>query len=252
MMTARCPRCSASIVAAPDERGVLSCAQCGARLRPVATSPSPAAAPAAGSPSPSSSIGVVLEGLRGEVEGLRRGQEQILQALTEVLWALRPPPTSVGAPAASETSADPPIATSEAPSRPVVPEARARPRQKTVLVVDDDEPSNIEVLAALRSAQVPARSVGNGNAALAAIAAEKPDVLVLELALAGAIVGRDVINMVKATMEWVDICILLYTRIGIEDAADVRTIHGADEFVPKAPGSAEALAARVVQIFQRS
>ena len=45
-----------------------------------------------------------------------------------------------------------------------------------------------------------------------AIAAEKPDVIALELDIGGSMAGKDVINMIKATMEWVDIPILLYTR----------------------------------------
>jgi CheY-like chemotaxis protein len=248
-MPARCPRCSASITATPDERGVLSCAQCGARLRPVAASVSSAGALLADNSHPDP-VAVTLESLRSEVALLRRGQEHLLQTLQDVLAALSSRPAEKAP--ASDIAPDPPIATSEPLPRSAVPEARARTRQKTVLVVDDDESSCREVLAALESAQVPARAVSDGNAALAAIATYKPDVLVLELALSGATVGRDVINVVKATMEWVNICIVLYTRIRIDDDADVRTIHGADEFVAKAPGSAEVLAARVTQIFQRS
>ena len=196
-------------------------------------------------------MGAAFNGLRAEVQALRRGQDEILQTLREVLSALRPAPTEKAPSAAPDASPDPPIATSEPSFSSPVPEVRARRRQKTVLVVDDDEESCRDVLAALKAAQVPARCVSDGNAALAAIAGDKPDVLVLELALGGRTVGRDVINMVKATMEWVDICIVLYTRIGIEDQADVRTIHGADELVAKGPGSAEILAARIIEIFQR-
>ena len=249
-MAAFCPRCSTSITAHPDGRGILSCTQCGARLRAVAASTSAAVAASISSPGPDS-MGIAFDGLRAELEALRRGQDQILQTLREVLSALGPAGTEKPPSSAAETSPDPPIATSEPQLSSIAPEVRARRRQKSVLVVDDDEESCREVLAALESAQVPARCVSDGNAALAAIAAAKPDVLVLDLALSGRTVGRDVINMVKATMEWVDICIVLYTRIGIEDQADVRTIHGADEFVAKGPGSAEVLAARVIEIFQR-
>ena len=196
-------------------------------------------------------MGAAFDGLRAEVAALRHGQEQILEALRDLLAVHRPPPAEPVSSAAPDATPDPPIATSEPRSSSPAPEVRARRRQKTVLVVDDDEESCREVLAALKAAQVPARCVSDGSAALAAIAADKPDVLVLDLALSGRTVGRDVINMVKATMEWVDICIVLYTRIGIEDQADVRTIHGADEFVAKGPGSADVLAAQVVEIFQR-
>ena len=248
-MAAVCPRCRASITTIPDEGGMLSCIQCGARLRSVTASASAPSATPPSSPNPDP-MGAAFAGLRADVPALRQGQDQILRTLREVLAALRPAPTEKAPSAGSDALLDPPIATSE-PSVSPAPEVRARRREKTVLVVDDDEESCREVLAALKSAHVPARCVSDGNAALAAIAADKPDVLVLELALSGRTIGRDVINMVKATMEWVDICIVLYTRIGIEDQADVRTIHGADEFVAKGPGSAESLAARVIEIFQR-
>ncbi len=107
-------------------------------------------------------------------------------------------------------------------------------------------------MAALGQAQVPVEAVADGNSALAAIAAEKPDVLVLELDIAGAMSGRDVINMIKATMEWVDIPILFYTRLPIKDQKEARQIHGGDEYVAKGPGSAEALVVRVIAVFQRA
>ena len=250
-MPALCPRCRANITVTPDELGTLTCPQCGVRLRPAATSASPPADSKSGRPAPDSMSGA-LDALRTEVEALRRGQEQILQALTEVLWVLRPRATEESPSPASDGSADPPIATSESRSSSVVPQVRARRRQKTVLVVDDDAESCAQVLAALTSSQVPGRSASDGKAALAAIAAEKPDILVLEVDLSGAVPGRDLINIVKATMEWVDMSIVLHTRIQIEDHADVRTLYSADEFVAKAPESAKAVAAQVVRIFQRS
>jgi hypothetical protein len=52
-------------------------------------------------------------------------------------------------------------------------------------------------------------------------------------------------------MEWVDIPIVLYTRLPIESQKEARTIHGADDLLLKGPGSAEALPARVISIFRR-
>jgi DNA-binding response OmpR family regulator len=63
--------------------------------------------------------------------------------------------------------------------------------------------------------------------------------------------GRDVINMIKATMEWVGIPIVLYTGLPIESQKEARTIHGADDLVRKGPGDVEALVSRVIEIFQR-
>jgi hypothetical protein len=63
--------------------------------------------------------------------------------------------------------------------------------------------------------------------------------------------GKDVVNVIKATMEWVDVPIVLYTRVPIESQKEARTIHGADELVPKGPGAADLLVARVIAIFRK-
>jgi len=91
--------------------------------------------------------------------------------------------------------------------------------------------------------------VGDGNAALAAIAREKPDVIALELDIAGAMPGEDLINMIKATMEWVDLPIVLWTREPVSNQKEARQIHGADEIVLKSAG-AGALVARVITLFR--
>ena len=98
---------------------------------------------------------------------------------------------------------------------------------------------------------MPTRSAQDGSAGLAAIAQEKPDVIVLELGIDGAMSGKDVVNVVKATMEWVDVPIVLYTRVSIESQKEARTIHGADELVPKGPDGPNLLVARVIGLFRK-
>jgi two-component system KDP operon response regulator KdpE len=124
-------------------------------------------------------------------------------------------------------------------------------RRKSVLLVDDDVATRLSAVAAFEKAEVPVRAVSDGNAALSALADEKSDVLVLELGMGGAMGGKDVVNMIKATMEWVDVPIVLYTRVPVQSQKEARQVHGADEVVLKAPGGEEALVARVIQIFRR-
>jgi DNA-binding response OmpR family regulator len=124
-------------------------------------------------------------------------------------------------------------------------------RRKTVLIIDDDGEALADVVKALEQAEVPVRTAADGNAGLAAIAEDKPDVIVLELELGGTMAGKDVINMIKATMEWVDVPIVLYTRQRIESQREARQIHGADEYVLKGPGSPEALVTRVIALFRK-
>src|SRR4029078_1629148 len=57
--------------------------------------------------------------------------------------------------------------------------------------------------------------------------------------------------MIKATMQWVDIPIVLYTRLPVENQKEARQVHGADEVVRKGPGGDEALGARVISVLRR-
>jgi CheY-like chemotaxis protein len=183
-----------------------------------------------------------LAPILAELHALRRGQEEILALLRE-----RPPSFAAvpdyGEPPASAM----PDALGQEPRAAV----RSR-RRKSVLLIDDDAGTRRAALAALEQAEVPARVAEDGNAGLSALASERADVIVLELGVGGAMPGKDMINLIKATMEWVDIPIVLYTRLPVVDQKEARTIHGADELVRKdAPGSAEALVARVVALFRK-
>jgi two-component system KDP operon response regulator KdpE len=124
-------------------------------------------------------------------------------------------------------------------------------RRKTVVLVDDDPETRQAAVAELEHGDVPVRAFDDGNAALTAIAEEKPDVIVLEVGMGGDMGGKDLVNFVKATMEWVDIPIILWTREPIASQKEARQIHGADEVVPKSGGAA-ALLARVITVFRRA
>jgi len=179
-------------------------------------------------------------------------QGEILQFQAQILALLKSPPTSEAAPpsATSTAGTEPPTADEHAePETPPLP--RVRQRRKTVLIVDDDAEALKLAVAPLEEAQIPLRTVANGNAALAALAQEKPDVLVIELGIGEPLQGKDLINHVKATMEWIDIPIVLYTRIFVQSQQEARLLHGADEVVLKGPGSPEALLNRVIYLFQR-
>lgn len=181
------------------------------------------------SPAAGAAEEVTLEALHAELVALRAVQEEILAVLRR----------GDGAPAPS----------GEAEEGPVVSPVRSR-RRKSVLVIDDDPATRDAAVAALQQHDVPVRAVGDGQAALAAIAAEKPDVIAIEMGLAGDMGGSDVVNMIKATMEWVDIPIVLWTREEVASQREARQIHGADEVVRKSSGP-EALVANVITLFRR-
>jgi CheY-like chemotaxis protein len=191
-----------------------------------------------------------------ELQALRQGQEQILSRLAAPAArpAAPPAPRAGDFSGAAEVRRMPTVDEYEDEAEvpmPATPPAVRSGRRKSVLLIDDDAQTREQAVQALQTAEVPVRAVGGGNEGLAAIAEDRPDVIVLELACGGEMAGKDVVNMIKATMEWVDIPIVLYTRLPIDGQKEARQIHGADELVPKGPASAEALVARVISVFRR-
>jgi CheY-like chemotaxis protein/DNA-directed RNA polymerase subunit RPC12/RpoP len=171
-----------------------------------------------------------------EVRAVRETQQRILRAIAEL----------------RRTSSAAPVGDGEAASaadEPTVSPIRDG-RGKTVMLIDDDPSTREEAVAELQRAEVPVRAFDDGNAALSAIAEEKPDVIALEIGLGGAMGGKDLVNLIKATMEWVDIPIVLWTREAVATQKEARQIHGADEVVPKSSGPA-ALLACVINAFRR-
>ena len=282
-----CPKCQAPITQPFDPDSIVTCPGCGARLmakaaalrsqggkaKPAAPAPDPdltppvtvpprpavemdlggedsaaAATPAAPGPesalAPAGAMGTAaaalasaaepapgpatLDAVLQELQMLRATQMQILELLSRG----GPPPKKDAGPNATQ----------------VLAPVRSR-RRKTVLLVDDDSATREGALVELKQAAVPVRAVESGSAALAAIAEEKPDVIVLELGLSGEMGGKDLINLIKATMEWVDIPVILWTREDVSSQKEARQEHGADEVVTKSSGAA-ALVTRVITVFR--
>jgi CheY-like chemotaxis protein len=181
------------------------------------------------------SEGPTLEALMAEVQAMRRSQDEMLALLRAGGFA--------------NGGVVPGFDVAHELGLPIPPAVRARQR-KTVLLIDDDPETRLQTEAALDSAEIPFRSAVDGRSALAAIADDKPDVIVMELDIAGTMAGKDVINLIKATMQWVDVPIVLYTRAPITSQREARTVHGADDFVSKQDGP-EPMLSRVVTQFRR-
>lgn len=275
--------------ARPDELGLLTCSSCGARLRtrqPVKVTVQPSGAggqaplkldarraaaidvdqvlarldlpsrdatirlqalPGLGTSGAAPKADASLEALLSELRAIRATQQAILDLLQG-----RPAP----GPGASGPRMDAPrrVATEAGHAAGRVPpreveEAPAAPAtDKVVLLVDDDAQAQLETAAALRPlASVTTASDANGG--LASIALEKPDAIVLELGIGGSMPGPDFVNLVKATIEWTDIPLLLHTRLDLVEEGEARGEHGADFVVRKRPGSAQAVAERLGALF---
>ena len=258
----QCPRCRTDIDVLPDPGGSIVCPGCGARLmtRPAArvgedtlktVRPPPAPlpgldTPVAGTPAitwpptdePPPKTETTLEQVLAELKAIRETQ-------AEVLALLRPWPVGGG-------GGEPDGAGAMEPGFLAQARPRVRTRQrKSLLLIDDDPATRDATVAELEQAQVPVRAVADGNAGIQAIAAEKPDVIAMELGIGGSMAAKDVINMNKATMEWVDIPIILYTRLPVESQKEARTLHGADDLVLKRSGP-PTLVSHVIAAFRRT
>ena len=201
------------------------------RGKVMAAAAAPFSTPHASAPATAGAV----ETLLAEVRAVRKVQDEILELLRG---------RGLRAAEGSMSEFDTPQATA-------AETALRTSRRKSVLLVDDDEATRKLVEAALTAGEIPVRTVSDGNRALAMIAEEKPDVIVLELGIGGAMAGKDVVNMIKATMEWVDIPIILYTRVPMEGQKEARQIHGADDYVPKGAGGPEAVRAKSIAFFRK-
>jgi two-component system, OmpR family, response regulator ResD len=119
----------------------------------------------------------------------------------------------------------------------------------SVLVVDD-EPTIAEVVARyLERAGYETRIASDGPSAVAAAAAERPDLLVLDIMLPG-FDGLEVMRRVHADLEG-RVAVILLTAKGEESDRVVGLKRGADDYVVK-PFSPAELVARVDAVLRRT
>src|SRR5262249_8364481 len=118
-----------------------------------------------------------------------------------------------------------------------------RPQDLTVLVVDDEPDLRDLVDFNLRQAGYKTRVADGGGAALAACAAARPDILILDLNLPD-VSGIEVCRSLRAGATTRDLPILMLTARGGEVDRVVGFEVGADDYVTK-PFSVRELVLRV-------
>lgn len=278
----KCPRCGAPVGGAADDLGFLSCGGCGARLRKAPSvkvtiqSPSPTSTappvPASSAPpptlsgnrdtdndsllariervdasatippsgagvsaAPTSSRSESLEGLKGILEAIQRDMANLKQShqdLTATVSKLQSSKTS--------TSTQPPGGVAAAKA--------ASSAARSLLIVDDDPKTAEETRKACEALGFAPAVVTAVRQALDAIGRERPALLIVEPLLSGELSGRDLVNYVKSTMEWVEIPILAYTRAPIANHEQARTDFGADDYVIKGKGAVELLTKKIARL----
>ena len=118
---------------------------------------------------------------------------------------------------------------------------------KTVLVVDD-EPKIVQIAREyLERAGFAVVSAADGNAALAAARASRPDLVVLDLGLP----GMDGLDVARSLRRDTTVPIVMLTGRGDEADKIVGLEIGADDYVTK-PFSPKELVARIRAVFRRT
>jgi two-component system, OmpR family, response regulator len=120
--------------------------------------------------------------------------------------------------------------------------------EATVLVVDDEEFIRDLVTSSLRLAGFTARAVPDGSQALAAIATDTPDLVVLDVRMPG-IDGFEVCRTLRADGN--DVPIIFLTARDTPDDRVSGFTKGGDDYVTK-PFSLEELIARIRAVLRRS
>ncbi|AGL16908.1 response regulator transcription factor [Actinoplanes sp. N902-109] len=117
-----------------------------------------------------------------------------------------------------------------------------------VLVVDDDPTVSDVVRRYLEQDGCEVRLAGDGHAALAAVAAERPDLVVLDLMMPG-LDGLEVCRRLRARMP--ELPVVMLTALGEEDDRVAGLELGADDYVTK-PFSPRELVLRIRSVLRRS
>ena len=179
-------------------------------------------------------------------EGME-GLKSILEAIQKDLATLKQSHQELSATVARLGTGAPKASTSTQP--PGAPRPKAGPSAaRALLIVDDDAKAGEDVRKACERMGLGSVVVSAVRPALDAMGRERPALLILEPLLAGELSGKDFVNYVKSTMEWVEIPILVHTRAPIANHEQARTDFGADDYVIKSEGSIDLLAKKIARL----
>ena len=123
------------------------------------------------------------------------------------------------------------------------------PRHRVLIVEDEQDIAGLIKHSLERSGDTDAQIVGSGDAALKAVTARIPDLIVLDLNLP-VIGGLEVCRILRSRADVPHVPIIMLTARGGEDDRVTGLEHGADDYVTK-PFSLRELVARVKAALRR-
>ena len=125
----------------------------------------------------------------------------------------------------------------------------AGPVSASILVADDEPNIVLSLEFLLKQAGFRVRTVADGEAALAAIAQEPPNLVLLDVMIPGRD-GYAVCQEIRSNPAWRDVRIIMLTAKGGEIQREKGLSLGADEYVTK-PFSTRELVDRVRRMLER-
>ena len=102
----------------------------------------------------------------------------------------------------------------------------------SVLVVDDEPNIRLSLEFLMRKAGYQVRAAADGEEALAAVRAEPPDLLLLDVTMP-RMTGYEVCETIRANAEWNGVRILMLTARGRDIEREKGLAMGADDYVTK-------------------
>jgi CheY-like chemotaxis protein len=176
---------------------------------------------------------VQMEGIRNDLAALMQRHQDLSVAVAR-LAAFPGPPTPASGPAVST-------------AEPLAPKP-SQISSRVVLIVENDAALAERIRVACVELGLDPVVFADAGAALESLSRERPALVIVEPLLPGEPSGLDLVNQVKATIEWIAIPILVHTRAEIANHEQARNDFGADDYVLKAEGSVETLARKVARL----
>lgn len=115
-----------------------------------------------------------------------------------------------------------------------------------ILVVDDEPNIVLSLEFLMKQAGFQVRTASDGEAALAAIAAEQPDLMLLDVMMPRKN-GYEVCQAIRANPDWKAVRIIMLTAKGREVEREKGLALGADDYITK-PFSTQEVVERVREL----